>query len=640
MAENLSLQQAQRLQNFIQRMEAVPDRTPAENDALARARAAMPEQTIGEFGAGYRGLAQGVTLGAGDEMRAALAGITPRGQDYEQALEEQRRLNLEAQMMDPEMYAKGRTYGQIGTGAASMAIPGVGGMGPVASALTGAGIGAASAAAPSFLEAEGGFQRRLSQVPPVQTAVGGLLGAAVPVAGMAAGGMTRLAEGLGRSIPGAGARASQVAARGVGRTAATGEDIQEYLRSLGPEAMLADVPGGPQAQAMGLAAQQGEGGTVVSQALRRRGEAAEGRIDRAVTDVAGEPGAAFRQRMELEQERTGVLGPAYEAAKTYPDTLDVTDTLQTIDSLLPDAIGGNAARLNLYKRQLSEGGGEISAARLHNIRSQISDTINAAARQARGGTVKALKPVLDQIDNELDRVPNYAETRTGYANVREMERQIDAGRAVLSPGRSTVSPDELRQSFSAMTEPQQEAFRTGAREYIAALMGTSRNAPASAWSELTTGFNDRKLRILFGDDEAEKIMQTLRAERAFSETRGRVTSGSMTAQRQMAEEELGPVRSPDTGRMPGPIARIRNTLNDTTNAAIDSVLYGSRRSTANQELGKILSLQGPERDRAVQALLLEAQRQQGNTRAQAVVRMLTQMGLGGTMAATMDEETR
>jgi len=251
-----------------------------------------------------------------------------------------------------------------------------------------------------------------------------------------------------------------------------------------------------------------------------------------------------------------------------------------------------------------------------------------------------LKPVLDQVDDELDKVPNYAATRTGYANVREMERQIDAGRAVLSPGRSTVSPDELRQSFNALSEPQKEAFKTGAREYIAALMGTSRNAPAAAWGELTTGFNDRKLRLLFGDEEAEKIMQTLRAERTFSETRGRVTSGSMTTQKQIADAELGPVRAPDTGRMPSPVARIRNTLSDATNAAIDAVLYGSRRSTANQELGRILSLQGDERDRAVQALLLEAQRQQDNTRAQAVVRMLAQMGLGGTMAGAMNEEAR
>ena len=636
MADKLSLEQARRLQDFIQRMEAVSDRTPAESAALERARAAMPEQTIGEYGSTYRGLAQGLTLGGGDEMRAALGVLG--GQDYEKTLEEQRRLNLEANMFDPEAYASGRTAGQIGTGALSMAVPGIGGMGPLASALTGMGVGAASTAAPSFLEAEGGFKQRLSQVPPVQTAIGGLLGGAAPLAGRAAGGITRMAQGLGRSIPGAGARATQVAARGVGRTAATGEDIQEYLRSLGPEAMLADVPGGPQAQAMGLAAQQGEGGTVVSRALQGRGQAAEGRIDRAVTDVAGDPGAAFRQRMDLEQERTGILGPAYEAAKTYPSKLDVSDTLQTIDTLLENAIGGNAARLNLYKRQLKTDGGEISAAKLHNIRTQISDTISAAARQGRGGTVASLKPVLDQVDSELNRVPNYAATRTGYANVKEMERQIDAGRAVLSPGRSTVSPDELSQSFSAMSDPQKEAFKTGAREYIAALMGTSRNAPAAAWGELTTGFNDRKLRILFGDDEAEKIMQTLRAERAFSETRGRVTSGSMTAQRNIAEEELGPVRSPDTGRMPGPIARIRNTLNDNINAAIDSVIGGSRRSTANQELGKILSLQGDERDRALQALLLEAERQQGNTRAQAIVQMLTQMGVGGAIAGTMNEE--
>ena len=153
-----------------------------------------------------------------------------------------------------------------------------------------------------------------------------------------------------------------------------------------------------------------------------------------------------------------------------------------------------------------------------------------------------------------------------------------------------------------------------------------------------TGFNDKKLRILFGDTEAERIMRTLRAEKAFSETSGRVSSGSMSTQRRLAEEELGPVRDPDTGRMPGPVSRVKNTLNESINSAINSVVYGARRSQANLELGKLLSLKGAERDTALQALLAEAQRQSQSTRSQAIIQLLTQMGVGANIPSIGSED--
>ena len=634
----MELQHAQQLVAAIRQLESLPALSEAEANALAKAKAARPQDVIDSYRAGYRGLAQGLTLRGGDELTAAVQGVIPTGMNYEEALAAQREANRLAQAADPEAYATGETAGMIGTGAASMAIPQIGASTLLGRMGAGALTGAVGASAPDFLGGEGGLQRRWSQVPPMTPVYGAVAGGLAPAAGQIAGGVTRAVQNIGRGIEGYGSRASQVAAKGVGRTVASGEDIQAYLRNLGPEATLADVPGGPQAQAMGLAAQQGSGGTVVSQALRSRAAGSEGRIDDVVTDVAGDPSAAFRQRLALEAERKGTLGPDYEAATAYQGQLDVSDALGTIDSMLESAVGGTQARLNAYKRMLSSDDGQISAAKLHNIRTQINDTMSAATRQGRGGVVASLKPLLQKIDDELDQVPNYTATRTGYGNVREMERQIDFGRAALAPGRSTTSPDELRRSFSALSDAQKDAYRTGAREYVAALMGTARNAPATAWGELMTGFNDKKLRILFGDTEADRIMQTLRAEKAFSETSGRVTSGSMTSQRRIAEEELGPVRDPDTGRMPGPVSRVKNTLNESINSAIDSVVYGARRSQANLELGKLLSLKGAERDTALQALLAEAQRQSQSTRSQAIIQLLTQMGVGANIPSIGSED--
>ena len=641
----MELQQAQRLIEAIRVLEGIDERTPAEESALARAKAANPQEVIDSFGASYRGMAQGVTLRGGDEIAAGVQGLVPGGMGYEEALAAQRESNRLAQEADPAAYATGESAGMMGAGAASMAVPSAAaarGVGLLGQMALGGVEGAILAAAPDFLGGEGGRAKRLAEVSLLPTMAGAGLGAIAPAAGQIASGMTRAAQNIGRGAAGFGSRATQVAARGLNRTSAAGEDIEKYLASLGEEAMLADVPGGPTSQAMGLAAQQGTGGTIVNRAIADRAAGSGARIENVVNEVAGEPGAAFRQRMDIEAQKKSVFGPEYEVALQYDAPISAANIVEgIIDPALPDAVGETATRLNRYKKMLTAGDDEgMSAKRLHNIRVIINDDISNAVSQNKGGLARSLGPVLDAVDEKLDSIPGYKGAKSGYADVSEMERQIDAGRQALVGGRNTISPEELAANFAKLNDAQKDAFRTGAREYVGAIMGTARNAPASAWGDLSTGFNDKKLRILFGQDDAERILQTLRGEKSFSETRGKVSHGSMSEMRRQADSDLGPVREVDTGRRRGPVMRVKDVLDDSVNAAIDSVLYGSRRSNANADLGKILSLQGEERDLAVRALMQEAMRQRSNTRAQSVVKLLTEMGFGASIPQITGEEPR
>tara|TARA_R110000822_G_C15206006_1_gene482871 strand:+ start:313 stop:984 length:672 start_codon:yes stop_codon:yes gene_type:complete len=216
-----------------------------------------------------------------------------------------------------------------------------------------------------------------------------------------------------------------------------------------------------------------------------------------------------------------------------------------------------------------------------------------------------------------------------------MDRAAEAGRKVFSGGATTaLMPEELAMAFGKLSAAEQDAFRTGAREYVGALMGTARNAPAAAWGEMSKGFSDKKLRILFGDTEAQKILSTLRGEKTFAETGSKLFQGSQSAMRTEAASELGDLRTPETGRAPGPIQRVRQGVSSAVNSAIDGVLYGAGRASANKDLGTILSLQGAERNRALSALISEAAAQKDNTRAQAIVKGLTQMFMGGSIGAT------
>lgn len=627
-------QTAQRIQDIVNNLsarEADLDDRQLQILNQARSRLAEAQSTTQDYSSTYRGFGQGLTLRGGDELMAGVRSLSPNI-TYADELERQRQLNLEAELADPEGYRRGEMAGMGATGAVSMAVPSV--AAARLPALTRMGIGAAEggllAAAPEFLGAEGGLGPRVSNVSPMTAAAGAGLGGVAPVAGQAVGGLVRGAQNLRRGAEDFGSRAVQTAARGLGRTEAAGVDIRQYLDQLGPEAMLADVPGGPRGQAMGLASMQGEGGTVIGRALEERAVGSEPRISETFNRLVAEPNAAFNERVRLATERSGTLGPAYEAALDFDQPLNVSGAVAEIDNLLGNSAGQTAAALRSLRDELATETGEISAARLHSIRSELSDTISEATRSGRGGLVSALRPALQELDEQLDNVPGYASTRGSYADNMAMERAIDDGRSAFSGGAATAeTPDQLAARWQRMTDAEKDAYRTGAREYIASVMGTARNAPASAWGQMTTGFNDAKMRIIFGPDAADEIMQTLRAERAFSETRGQVTQGSMTAMREAAREDIADLREPDTGRRPGPIGRLRDTINEAGNAAIDAVLYGPSRSRANQELGRILSMRGEERDRILNALLLEAERQQTNTRAQAVSRMITEAIAGG-----------
>lgn len=627
-------QQARRLQELVRMLEAAPELDERQRRALeaGRARLAEAEQTVGEFSSRYRGALQGATLRGADELAGIGAGLVPGGMTREQATEQARQRNLEAQLADPEGYSKGETAGLVFTGGASMAIPSVAArnLPMLRRTLLGGAEGVALGTAPEFLGAEGGLLRRTSQVSPLTAGVAGLAGMIAPGAGEMAGRVVRGIQNIGRGAEGFGAKAVQRAAQGVGRTADTGEDIQAYLRDLGDEAMLADVPGGPRSQAMGLASMQGEGGTILNRALTQRAQGSEGRIGDVFNRLVAEPNAAFLERVALETERSGVLGPAYDAALRFRDPMEVSGAVAEVDRFLENSVGQTATALRSLRDDLAVESGQMSAARLHNIRSELSDTIEEARRAGRGGMVAALKPALNAIDEQLDEVPNYAETRGGYADNRAMERSIDDGRNAFTGGTTTVeTPDQLAARWEDMTDAEKNAFRLGAREYVSVLMGTARNAPASAWGTMATGFNKEKMQIIFGADEAQEISRLLRGEQEFSQTRGQVTQGSMTAMREAAREDIADLRQPDTGRRPGPLARLRDTINEAGNAVIDSILYGSSRSTANQELGRILAMRGEERNRMLNVLLLEAQRQKGSTRAQAVTRLITEAIAGG-----------
>lgn len=645
-AESSNLLEAVRV---LEGLEKSGEITPAEQRALDKYRAKQKpaEQARAETISGYRGMQAGASLNLLDEAAGAYQAANEllRGGDIEGAKAKYaeyrdliRRKDEAARVLAPEQFEKGQTAGMIGTSLipAGSAATVMRNASHAMKALFGAGTGATMTALPDFAEGEGGFGSRMSNVDPISTAIGAGLGGAAPLIGAAAGQTVRAAQNLRRNIPGFKAGASQRVARSLNRAEASGEDIQAYLEGLGPEGTIADIKGSPQQMAQGLASMQGAGSDILQRTVRERGEGAGARIEDVMTRRIDEPEAAFNKRVELAEERSSILGPMYDAATASDKTFQVDALRSGIAFIGKDAASNVKKRLNTALKDLGSEGA-VSAERLHNARSALSEAMYKAKIKGEGGVVRNLKPILEDVDARLDEIPGYSDARTGYANNKSIQRAIEEGRKAFTGGAATaVSPKLLTEALENMSPAQRDAFKRGAREYVSALMGTSSNDAAAAWREFGKNWNAQKLEAILGKEDATEITRRLMAEKEFSETRGAIAGGSQTSQRTESREALADIREPDTANMPSPVTRIRRGIEAPINRVIDEVLYGSRRSNMNRQIGEILSLQGDQRDAAVSALLQEARRLDDPTRAQAIVQSLTTAGILATTPQIAD----
>jgi hypothetical protein len=608
-------------------------------DAARKKRKPAKQAEI-ETIATYRGFQKGVSLNLADEIAGAYQAANDlfRGGDIEGAKKAYakyrdlvRQRDEAAQLLAPEQFAKGEASGSV----AGATLPVATGMrlakdlGTAGKVLAGAITGATAATLPEFAGGEDGFLARMKEISPVTAATGATLGGVAPIAGRVAGAVTRGIQDIGR----AGDKGfSGASLRRVGKKLQSpmvaGRDIKEYLQSLGSEGMVADIAGSPRGLAQSLAVLQGDGSDVLRTRIEQRAGGAEQRAKDIVTERLGPEIAAIEERAAQAMRKSSELGPMYDAAMQSGAEFDISALRSGLVMMADDAASNVRSGLNAVLRDLGKEG-PVSASKLHNARSALSDAITSARIAGQNNKVRQLMPILDEMDKRLDEIPNYATARAGYAESSQIERAVDNGRSVFSGGpTSALNPAQLKAMLDKMKPLERDAYVKGAREYIAALMGTSRGDAAAAWQQFDKSWNREKLRLLLGKPDADAVIQRLFAEKEFSGTRSDVLKNSQSAFRAEGAADVADLRDPSGTQREGPFSRIyRGTIADPLNRIIDEIMYGKKRANLNREIGELLSMQGADRDIIVPVLLQEAKRLQDPTLLQQVIDALTTFGI-------------
>ena len=630
----------------LEALEAAGTIRPAEREALKKYRENYEDIVKEIVGgkAGYSGFGSEAVINLDDEIYGAYkaAGDFIKNRDLQSAKEAYARYrDLVRQKQDmfqyaaPEEYAKGRVAGAGTTmGVGLGATQGLNLLRNASTAkqiLTGAGTGAALASAPAFGEGEGGFMNRLKNVGVVNPSVGAVAGGGAPIAGRAVEGAGNVIKNIYRGgQDGFQGQALRRVAKQLKNAEDSGTDVKAYLDSLGPEGMLADVEGAPQGLATGLASIQGQGSNTLRRNITKRSDGAGARIEADFDRLIDQPNAGFLASVANKQNKDNVISPMYEKAKASTQKFDVQDIRDAIVETSVDASKRSKAALNELLSDLGEDG-NLSATKLHNVRVELNASKDQAYRAGDTGVGANLGVFLNKIDDKLDEIDGYAVARSKWAEASAVDRAIEDGMKAFSGGKATaMSPKMMEAKLAKMTDAEREAFKAGAREYVGALMGTSRNDAAAAWAEFGKAWNAEKLEMIIGRTNAQEVTRRLLAESEFAKTKNLAIDGSQTAFRTEAKKSVGDLTDDATGEVPGAIGRGKRALFDAPiNALIDEILYKNTRGNLNQQLGKILTLQGRERDQVVSTLLDEAARMGDRTLMDKILN-----GLFSTAAGT------
>lgn len=618
------------LSQFEARLKAGETLRPAEEQTFRQlvARRALDQGVTDETDARYRGAQKGLSFNLADEVGGAVKSVFGDN-SYEYERDMIREKDRIAKEKFPSEFGSAELAGALATvvgptGYVGLAGKGAGLAGKMAHSALAGGLTEGGRA---YADGEGIADR--AEKAAIPALVGAGVGAAVPVVGAGVKAGVRALANPTKPVTGLSRHATKTIQPAFNDSAdSLGEDVHAFLNKLGAHGTPADVPGGLQHQASGLATIGGPGGSQLSRTLSQRATGSEARIRKTLDQHITGPNTAFEQKQALAAERTHRLGPEYERALRVNQPIETGALRQRLAQAHRLAGPSTADSIAKLARGLR---GEVPAAKLHAIRSDLSDQISEAVRAGRNKQALALQQHLDDIDEMLyDAVPGYRDAQRNWANNKALEEQIALGRKDLQGNRNTAQDvNEFTAEFSQLSPAQQEARRAGMRRDIEGMMGTARNAPAKVWGDLTTGWNDQKMRIALGQESADAVLNRMHAEHLFSQTRGKVDSGSQTAARTASRARLG-------GADPSAGSDLLKSLttDKLRNWVVEPLFSGPRRTALNTDLGKFYSSQGSQRDQMIMDLLTGKAKPERLKRTSDLSRLVVEYLMRGGVVAS------
>lgn len=540
---------------------------------------------------------------------------------YDQAIEDIHARQKSAQEDHPIAFGAGQIGGSFIP--ASRIAKAVGAGASLGGAIVRSGVaGGILGGIEGFGSGDGGLQDRAIHgaegVP-----VGAAIGSVAPVVGQLIGkGVSAIVNRGGTEGAGAGKVLSALERDGVAPV-----DLQTRLSAAGPNAMIADIGPNVTQQAATIAASPGKGQQTIRAAIDTRNAGASGRVTSAVDSSIGGPVNYGQIERDIITRRRDAAGPLYRSAYAIPlpAIREVQDVLATPTGR---AAAARAARLS-QDEGLPFDPNSVRGVDL--IKRTLDDVVSEGTRKGRTNEARIIANLRDKMMNAVDdHVPEYAMARDAFAGESAIKDALSAGRGVF---KDNITPQEIGDQLVRMTTSERDAFLQGARASIQTVMGTARNDAAAVRTLFKKGFNQEKLEMVLGPQAAGRLLKHVGFETTAANTSQRVIGNSETAARVAGREDLTPSGTGlgirDSYAAGGLMGAARGAGLKLVDRAIDAIRSG-RQKEIEGAMGEILTMTGPDRDKAVASVMREAlRRDRSGTLARHVRNLTTGAALAG-----------
>ena len=378
-------------------------------------------------------------------------------------------------------------------------------------------------------------------------------GYVAPVLGAAAGPVLNTAQRFAAQ-PGR-SSATRLVDRALDESGATRGEVAAQMRG-NPNLMPLDVNSALLNRAQGIAAQPGQGQTVLTNALRERQVRMPTIVREVIAGTLGEVPDVTVVLRGIKEAIRGVgeqFGPVLDAAVP----INVAPIAAQIDARLPqgwrysNVLTNDQKELAALRNRIVSPRGEqlVDANVLHGIQSEVRESIDDLITSASGADVRLarqLTPVRQLIIDTIDTATNgrYRPLQQQYATENSVQRAFDRGTQILDNPRTGQASLYARPEFweewvGTLTPQELEAARLGALTRIDNQMGAARNTARAGAAIPGVDFNNDRLALLFGADEVEALTRRAGEATNMMNNTNVLLNNSQTAQRTLAQQEVG-----------------------------------------------------------------------------------------------------
>lgn len=467
--------------------------------------------------------------------------------------------------------------------------------------------------------------------------LGGAFGGLGPIVGRAIGTLTRSAEPMLDDLT-RGAR--NYLTKELGNPAKMAA-LQESLNKLGPDATLSDVSPEWMGVARGAASRPGSRDQIVT-ALTARDAGKNARLRTDLDTSLGQSPIPSRIEADLEQMR-GRVAEGYREVFRDARAVDTQGLANDLDSLVTNLRGPAQKAVQQARGYLDIPGTDQldpHPGALFETRQALDGLLTTEQNPKVIGQLTAIRRRVDE--TLAAAVPGIKDIDAPFSELMRQSEALQRGGMVFDSGKTATRPEELLQEMTMAARPQGAMVgpsgapyraRQGARAEIDRLTGTKLNDPQALSSALKGegDWNRDKLRILFGNNEADQALSAIDREMIFRNTHNRVTSGSDTAMASRFGDFLD--QSARGPRVPMDATMTGIGLRGTQKVA-QALLNGNAAAKAERfasELGGLSVARGDVRDEIVAALMRNKGR--GMDVDPALQKIISSLLVGGAPAA-------